>query len=82
MKDNFNKKMTMSLKKLKSSVGLPDVKSMDINFNSILGQVVDSSEKYARGLIMESEEYKQKLILIKPTKVIKGIPVFAVLTTD
>jgi hypothetical protein len=85
LKDQFtkyNKKMTMSLKKLKSTVGLPDVKSMNINFNSILGQIVDNSEKYTRGLIMESEEYKQKLILIKPTKVIKGVPVFAILTTD
>ena len=85
LKDQFtkyNKKMTMSLKKLKSTVGLPDVKSMNINFNSILGQIVDNSEQYTRGLIMESEEYKQKLILIKPTKVLKGVPVFAILTTD
>lgn len=80
--NRYDKKMKMSLKKLKSNVGLPDVKTMNINFNSILGQVVDNSEQYARALIMESDEYKQKLILIKPTKVIKGVPVFAVLTTE
>lgn len=77
--DKLDEHLRISLKKLKSSFGLKDAEK--INYKFVIGQIVDSSKKYTKGLIMQSEKFGQKLILIKPIKVIKGVPVFAVLTT-
>ena len=47
----------------------------------IVGQIVDPTKKILKGIIIKSDRYKQQLVLINDAEVIKGIPVFAILST-
>ena len=78
----FSEKFKLSLKKLKKEFNAPDIKKIKINYNSVLGQVVDKTKKHTRGIIIKSKDYGQRLIIVKPTLLLKGIPVFAVLDTE
>lgn len=77
----FSDKLKLSLKKLKGEFKAPDIKKIKINYNNVIGQVVDKTKKYTRAIIIKSKDYGQRLIIVQPTEVLKGIPVFAVLDT-
>ena len=72
-------KFTMSLKKLKPSTKLNTINNY--KKEHIVGQIVDPTKKILKGIIIKSDRYKQQLVLINDAEVIKGIPVFAILST-
>jgi len=72
----------LSLKKLKSEFKKPDIKRVKLNFDNVLGQIIDRTKKYTCGIIIKSKDYGHRLIIVQNTPIIKGIPVFAVLDTD
>ena len=69
----------MSLKKLKPSTKLNTINNY--KKEHIVGQIVDPTKKILKGIIIKSDRYKQQLVLINDAEVIKGIPVFAILST-
>ena len=75
LSDKFDKNLKMSLKKLKSTMTLQSAN--DIDKKLIIGQIIDSSHKHTKGFIVKD----QKLILVKPSPILKDIPIYAVLTT-
>ena len=72
---------TISLKKLKSNtVQVPYIKSL--GKVDIIGQIVDKTKKYTRGLIIASQTGSaHKLVLIKDTPVLENIPIYATMDT-
>jgi hypothetical protein len=77
---NYEKRIKMALKKLKPNKNLPHSHDY-VNDDRLIGQIVDSTEQYTKGLILKESEDLNKLILVQKTPIIKHIPVYAVLMT-